>query len=62
MERSLKERKRTEKNAVPNPNENRASHSQVGQEHSIRIKTEDKEKVVSAVWGTELSQFLAALL
>ena len=26
-----------------------------------RIKTEEKAKVVTAVWGTELIQFLAAL-
>ena len=27
-----------------------------------RIKTEEKAKVVAAVWGTELLQFLAALV
>ena len=29
--------------------------------HRRRIKTEEKAKVVAAVWGTELIQFLAAL-
>ena len=29
--------------------------------HRKRIKTEEKAKVVAAVWGTELIQFLAAL-
>ena len=29
--------------------------------HRSRINTEDKAKVVAAVWGTELIQFLAAL-
>ena len=29
--------------------------------HRRRIKTEDKAKVVAAVWGTELLPFLAAL-
>ena len=29
--------------------------------HRRRIKTEEKAKVVDAVWGTELIQFLAAL-
>ena len=29
--------------------------------HRNRIKTEQKVKVVSAVWGTEFIQFLAAL-
>ena len=28
--------------------------------HRIRIKTEVKAKVVAAVWGTELIQFLSA--
>ena len=31
------------------------------QYHRRRIKTEEKAKVVSAVWGMELIQFLAAL-
>ena len=29
--------------------------------HRRRIKTEEKAKVVAAVWGTEFIQFLAAL-
>ena len=29
--------------------------------HRRRIKTEEKAKVVVAVWGTELIQFIAAL-
>ena len=29
--------------------------------HRRRIKTDEKAKVVAAVWGTELIQFLAAL-
>ena len=29
--------------------------------HRRRIKTEEKAKVVAAVWGTEFVQFLAAL-
>ena len=29
--------------------------------HRRRIKTEEKAKVVAAVWGTELIKFLAAL-
>ena len=29
--------------------------------HRRRIKTEEKAKVVAYVWGTEFSQFLAAL-
>ena len=29
--------------------------------HGRRIKTEESAKVVAAVWGTELIQFLAAL-
>ena len=29
--------------------------------HRRRIKTEERAKVVTAVWGTELLQFLAAL-
>ena len=29
--------------------------------HRKRIKTDEKPKVVAAVWGTELIQFLAAL-
>ena len=29
--------------------------------HRRRINTEEKAKVVAAVWGTELIQFLAAL-
>ena len=29
--------------------------------HRKRITTEEKPKVVAAVWGTELIQFLAAL-
>ena len=35
---------RTEKNAVPNP---------------VFIRTLEKAKVVAAVWGTEMIQFLA---
>ena len=31
-------------------------------DHRRRIKTEKKTKVVAAVWGTELIQFLAALV
>ena len=30
-------------------------------EHRRKIYTEEKSKVVAAVWGTELIQFLAAL-
>ena len=33
----------------------------VSQHHSRRIYTEEKTKVVAAVWGTEFIQFLAAL-
>ena len=29
-------------------------------EHRIRIKTEEKAKVVASVWGAEFTQFLAA--
>ena len=29
--------------------------------HIRRVKTEEKAKVVAAVWGTEFIQFLAAL-
>ena len=29
--------------------------------HRRRIKTEEKAKVVAAVWGTEFVQFLATL-
>ena len=29
--------------------------------YRIRIKTEEKVKVVAAVWGTELIQFIVAL-
>ena len=29
--------------------------------HRIRIKTEEKAKVVFPVWGTEIIQFLASL-
>ena len=29
--------------------------------HARKIKTEEKAKVVAAVWGKELIQFLAAL-
>ena len=29
--------------------------------HRIRIYTEERAKIVAAVWGTELIQFLAAL-
>ena len=31
------------------------------QQHRKRIKTEEKAKVVAAVWGEECIQFLAAL-
>ena len=30
-------------------------------DHRRRTKTEEKAKVVAAVWGTEMMQFLAAL-
>ena len=30
-------------------------------EHSRRIKIEEKARVVTVVWGTELIQFIAAL-
>ena len=33
----------------------------VGYTHRRRIKTEEKAKVVAAVWGTELIQFFATL-
>ena len=33
----------------------------VGTDHRIRIKGEEKTKVVPSVWGTEVIQFLAAL-
>ena len=33
----------------------------IGKNHWRLIKTEEKAKVVSAVWGTELIQFLAVL-
>ena len=32
-----------------------------GGQHRRRIKTEEKARVVAAVWGTELIQFIAAL-
>ena len=32
-----------------------------GTVHRLRINTEEKAKVVAAVWGTEFIKFLAAL-
>ena len=34
----------------------------MGQEHRTRINTEEKAKVLAAVWGTELIHFLAVAL
>ena len=34
---------------------------QVGPSHRRRIKTEEKAKIVAAVWGAKFVQFLAAL-
>ena len=38
-----------------------AIHLSVRSAHRRRIYTEEKAKVVAAVWGTELIQFLATL-
>ena len=44
-----------------------STHIQCGYKNRVygqqrrRIKTEEKEKVVAAAWGTELIQFYAAL-